>query len=159
MTGAASLFSGLFLVPALLFAAHGDWRRRDIPNLLNLAIALAAPVYWWAAGYALWPDVAIIVGFAFALFVLFAIAFAIGAMGGGDVKMIAALALWMTPAQLPVMLMVMAIAGGVITLAMLIYHRATKSPGRPEIPYGIAISIGGLWVVMNQILTVLAERS
>ena len=155
--GAAPLFSVILLAPALLVAAVGDWRHRDIPNLLNLAIALTAPLHWWAAGYALWPEIAIIVGLAAILFAMFAMAFSIGAMGGGDVKLIAALALWMTPGQLPVMLIVMALAGGVLTIAVMIHHRATRRLGKPEIPYGIAISLGGLAVVMNQILTILAE--
>ena len=157
--GAAPFFSLLLLAPALLVAAYGDWQRRDIPNALNAAIAMTAPLYWWAAGFALWPDIAIIVGLALALFVLFAIAFAIGAMGGGDVKLIAALALWMTPMQLPTMLIIMAIAGGVLTAAMVVQHRIARRPDRPEIPYGIAISIGGLWVVLNEILTLLGESA
>ncbi|WP_299327181.1 prepilin peptidase [Parasphingopyxis sp.] len=154
MTGAAPLFSLALLAPALLYAAYGDWLRRDIPNKLNAAIALTAPLYWWAAGFSLWPEIAIIVGLALALFILFTGAFAIGAMGGGDVKMIGALALWMTPMQLPVMLVVMAIAGGILTTVMLIYHRSRKKPEKLEIPYGIAIAIGGLWVVLNEILTI-----
>ena len=154
MTGAVPLFLGVLLAPALLYAAYGDWLRRDIPNKLNAAIALTAPLYWWAAGFSLWPEIAIIVALALALFILFTFAFAIGAMGGGDVKMIAALALWMTPLQLPVMLIVMAIAGGVLTLAMLIHHRLSPKTQKPEIPYGIAIATGGLWVVLNEILTI-----
>lgn len=157
--GAAPIFSLVILAPALLLAAHGDWLRRDIPNRLNAAIALTAPLYWWASGYALWPDVAIIVGLSFGLLVAFAFLFAIGAMGGGDVKLIAALALWMTPLQLPVMLMVMAVAGGLLTLGIVIHHRSTRRLGKPEIPYGIAISIGGLWVVLNEILTLMAEST
>lgn len=153
MTGAVPFFYLLLLAPALLFAAYGDWLRRDIPNRLNAAIALTAPLYWWAAGFSLWPEVAIIAGLALALFILFTFAFAIGAMGGGDVKMIGALALWMTPLQLPVMLIVMAISGGLLTVAMLIHHRIAGKPEKPEIPYGIAISISGLWVLMNEILT------
>lgn len=154
MTGAAPFFSLALLVPALLYAAYGDWLRRDIPNKLNAAIALTAPLYWWAAGFSLWPEIAIIVGLALALFILFFGAFAIGAMGGGDVKMIGALALWMTPMQLPVMLVVMALSGGLLTLAMLICYRRNPPEEKPEIPYGIAIAIGGLWVVSNQILTI-----
>lgn len=156
MTGVLPFFSIALLVPALLYAAYGDWLRRDIPNMLNAAIALTAPLYWWVAGFSLWPEIAIIFGLALALFALFTGAFAIGAMGGGDVKMIGALALWMTPLQLPVMLTVMAISGGVLTIAMMIYHRLSKKPDKPEIPYGIAIAIGGLWVVMNEILTIWA---
>lgn len=154
MTGGLQILLLIALALALLFAAWGDWQRRDIPNWLNAAIALAAPLYWWAAGYALWPDVAIIAGLAAALFILFAIAFAIGAMGGGDVKMIGALALWMTPLQLPMMLIVMAVGGGLLTLAMLMRHKMSKRLGKPEIPYGLAIAAGGLWVNVNEILTI-----
>ncbi len=153
MTGVASLFTTLLLAPALLFAAYGDWLRRDIPNRLNAAIALTAPLYWWAAGFSLWPQVALIVAIALILFFVFAIAFALGAMGGGDVKMIGALALWLTPGQVPLMLVAMALSGGLLTLAMLVHHRMSGKDQRPEIPYGIAIAIGGLVAVMNGILT------
>jgi len=154
MTGVSPFFSFALLAPVLLYAAYGDWLRRDIPNKLNAAIALTAPLYWWAADFSLWPEITIIVGLALALFILFTFAFAIGAMGGGDVKMIGALALWMTPLQLPMMLTVMALSGGALTIAMLIHHRRTKKSEKPEVPYGIAIAIGGLWVVMNEILTI-----
>jgi prepilin peptidase CpaA len=45
----------------------------------------------------------------------------------------------------------MSILGGVLTVAMLVHHRVTKKPGRPEIPYGIAISAAGLWVIFQTI--------
>src|SRR3712207_8926707 len=51
------------------------------------------------------------------------LAFAVGMMGGGDVKMIAALALWLPPAAVLKLLVIMSIAGGVLTLALLIPHR------------------------------------
>ncbi|MBC7987788.1 MAG: prepilin peptidase [Sphingomonadaceae bacterium] len=158
MAGGVAPFLLIALAFALLYAAWGDWRRRDIPNWLSGGIALAAPLYWWAAGIALFPDAAIIAGLALALFLLFAIAFAMGGMGGGDVKLIGALALWLTPLQLPAMLLVMALAGGAITLAMVAWRRGHPEEAKIEVPYGIAISIGGLWVIGNQILTILAER-
>lgn len=154
MAGGITIIALVALALVLLYAAWGDWQRRDIPNWLNGAIALGAPIYWWAAGFQLWPEVAIIVGVAIGLSILFTIAFAIGAMGGGDVKMIGALSLWMTPLQLPVMLIVMAIGGGVLTLAMLIHHKMSENLGKPEIPYGIAIAGGGLWISLNEILTI-----
>lgn len=156
--GVAILMLGA-LALALLYAAWGDWRRRDIPNWLNGAIALAAPLYWWAAGIAIWPTAAIIAGIAILLFAVFAGAFAIGAMGGGDVKLIGALALWLMPMQVLPMLTIMAIAGGAITLAMLIAHRRKGPDAAPiEVPYGIAIALGGLWAITNGFLTILAER-
>ena len=87
------------LAAMLLWAAVVDIRTRTIANRLNLAIALMAPLFWYATGTELWPDAAIRVGVAIAVFLLFALAFQIGAMGGGDVKLAAALALWFAPAR------------------------------------------------------------
>ena len=81
------------LAIALLFAAFTDIRSRQISNKLNLAIAIGAPVFWWSSGLALWPDVAIQMGVAVAAFVVLAGLFAAGLMGGGDVKLLTALAL------------------------------------------------------------------
>ncbi len=79
----------------LVVACWYDLRSRTIPNGLNIAIALLAIPFWWSLGLALWPDAAIQLGVAVLVFGLFAIAFAFGAMGGGDVKLIGALALWL----------------------------------------------------------------
>jgi prepilin peptidase CpaA len=50
------------------------------------------------------------------------------------------------------LLVVMAIAGGVLTLAMLIPHRMARTAGNPEIPYGIAIAFAGFWLIGERIL-------
>jgi prepilin peptidase CpaA len=86
------------------------------------------------------------------VFGLFAIAFRFGAMGGGDVKMAAALALWLPAAGVVKLLVIMSIAGGVLTLAMLAAHRLAKTAGQPEIPYGIAIAFGGIWLIGERFL-------
>jgi prepilin peptidase CpaA len=143
----------LLLVVLLLIAAWGDIRTRTIPNWLNGAVAILAIGWWWAEGMGLYPEIAMRIAIAVAVFILFAIFFAIGAMGGGDVKLIAALALWLTPPQLVHMLMGMAVGGGVLTLAMLLIHRLRRQPGRPEIPYGVAISAATLLTLSNDILT------
>ena len=77
------------------------------------------------------------------VFALLAGAFYAGMMGGGDVKLAAALALWFSPAATIKFLVLMSIAGGVLTLGILGWHRAQKREGRPEIPYGVAIAFGG----------------
>lgn len=138
----------------LLYAAWGDIRARIIPNELNAAIALLAIPWWWANGWMGWPDIAWQVGAAVAVFAIFVGLFALGVMGGGDVKMIGAIALWLPLAPLGRMLVVMAIAGGALTLLMLILHRRAKKPGQPEIPYGVAIAIGTAWVMANDVLTI-----
>lgn len=115
-----TLYYGLLalLAIALLIAACTDLKRREIDNWLNLAIALAAPVFWWAGGLSLWPDAAIHLGIALAAFGIAAGLFAIGQMGGGDVKLIAALALWFPPALFVNMLMIMAVIGFVLTMGL-----------------------------------------
>ena len=144
---------GGLLALLLLAAAWGDLKTRTIPNGLNIAIAVLAPLWWWAHGLPLWPDVAWQIGLALAVFALFAGAFAIGMMGGGDVKMIGALALWLPPWGLGRMLVVMALGGGVLTILVAAEHRLRRREGRPEIPYGVAIAAAGLFVIANDILT------
>ena len=136
----------------LVVAAVVDVRTFTISNRLNLAVALLAPLYWWSIGLPLWPDVAIQVGIALAVFLALAGAFYAGMMGGGDVKLAAALALWFSPASTLKFLVIMSIAGGVLTLAVIGLHRFRKKPGRPEIPYGVAIAFGGLWILAQRFL-------
>ncbi|RJF85410.1 A24 family peptidase [Sphingomonas cavernae] len=136
----------------MLLAAFTDVKRRQIDNWLNAAIALLAPLFWWANGYALWPDMAIQLAIGLAVFAAFAMMFALGAMGGGDVKMLGALALWLPLGELFTMLFIMAIAGGVLTAAMLVHHKIRKSQTNIEVPYGVAIAAGGLWVMTQPYL-------
>jgi prepilin peptidase CpaA len=152
MQGALSWFFIALLAAAMVVAAIGDWRTRTISNRLNGTIALLAIPFWWSVGLGLWPGVALQIGLAAAVFGLFAIAFRFGAMGGGDVKMAAALALWLPFAGVVKLLAVMSIAGGILTVAMLAAHRMAKSAGQPEIPYGIAIAFGGFWVLGERFL-------
>lgn len=154
MVGAATYLIAAVLAIALTRAAWGDLQTRTIPNWLNIAIAAGAPLWWWANGWQLWPDVTIQIGFAVGIFIIFAACFAMGAMGGGDVKLITALSLWLPFQSLVQMLFVMAVLGGVVTLATLGIHRLRKQTGAPEVPYGVAISIAGIWVLANDLLTI-----
>lgn len=153
MDGAA-ISLGLMAILGLLMiaAAISDLRSRTISNELNAAIAFLAIPFWIASGLALWPDVPLQFGAAFAVFLVFAGLFAIGAMGGGDVKMIGAVMLWIPlPLFLP-MLMVMAVGGGILSAIMLI-HLKLRPSGKPvEVPYGVAIAAAGLWALHQQYL-------
>lgn len=135
------------LAIALVVAAFTDIRRRQIDNWLNGAIALAAPLFWWSSGLSLWPDVAIQFGVAFAAFALLAGLFALKMMGGGDVKLLTALALWVRPEIFMQLLVIMAIAGGVLTVVMACWHTMRRQKDKLAIPYGVAIAFGGLWVL------------
>jgi len=143
----ACLLGGL-----LVTAAVTDIRTRIISNRLNAAIALLAVPWWFAIGYGGY-DILFQLGLAAALLGVFAIFFALRMMGGGDVKLLAALGLWLPLTKMLILLEIMAIGGGVLTLGMLIAHRVRKAPGKPEIPYGVAIVGAGLLVLANDILT------
>jgi prepilin peptidase CpaA len=138
------------LIAALLYATWTDIRARIIPNPLNAGIALAAPLWWWACGMTLWPGVPIQLAVAAVGLLIFAGAFAIGAMGGGDVKLIAALGLWLLPLDFMRMIVWMSIGGGLLTVGMLIWHKARRIETPLEIPYGVAI--------VAATLPILAER-
>lgn len=148
--GTSTLILACALGALLLVAAGCDLKSRIIPNRLNLLIALGAPLFWWQTGMALWPDVALQLAVAFGVFAVFVGLFAIGAMGGGDVKMLGALALWVDPAFILPMLLVMALIGGGIALVMLVRKHLSKSTVSPEVPYGVAIAAAGLWALHQQ---------
>lgn len=106
------------LAMALLVAAFTDLKSRTIGNRLNLAIAAGAPLFWWASGLDLWPGVAIQLGIAAATFAVCCLFFAIRQMGGGDVKLLTALALWFPPTNFLGLVLIMAMLGWVLTLVM-----------------------------------------
>lgn len=143
----------ILLIVLMLIAGWTDIRSRTIPNEINAAIALLAMGWWLVCGLPLWPAIGIRIGVAFVVFAVFALMFALRMMGGGDVKMIAALALWLPFTSLMTMLTVMALSGGMITMFLLIRHRWRPNENKPQVPYGIAIAIGGLWVSGNGLLT------
>ena len=72
-------------------------------------------------------------------------------MGGGDVKLLAATGLWLGPAATPALLLLTALAGGVVTLALITCRAlgagrlaggriaALRDP-MDRVPYGIAIA-------------------
>jgi prepilin peptidase CpaA len=136
----------------LVVAAVIDVRTFTISNRLNLTVALLAPLYWLSVGLPLWPDAAVQLAVALAVFVILAGAFYIGMMGGGDVKLAAALALWFAPVSTLRFVILMSLAGGVLTLAVMIAHRMRGKPGKPEIPYGVAIAFGGLVILAQRFL-------
>ncbi|MFL9841004.1 prepilin peptidase [Sphingomonas sp. ST-64] len=152
---APALLLGL-LVLILVSAGIEDARIREISNRKNAAIALLALPWWFAMGLSPWPDMAVQAAMAAGAFALFALAFQFGMMGGGDVKMIAAIALWFPFTQFVNLLVIMSLAGGAITLLMLIDKWARRRSEPPEIPYGIAIAIAALLTLREPILNPLA---
>lgn len=144
------------LAIALIIAAFTDLKSRKIANWLNGTIALGAPVFWWASGMTLLPagltffeptSIVMQLGLALIVFLLLTILFAIRAMGGGDVKLLTALALWIAPYAYLQLLVMMALLGGVLTLGFGFWHLARRQRDKLTIPYGVAISLAGLWTI------------
>ena len=146
------LFFGLLAVAVLI-----DAETLRIPNRLCLALVAIYPAYLLASPIQVdWPGALLL---ATAVFAAGLGAFAAGWMGGGDVKLMAATALWVGPAWFTDFLLVTAIVGGGIAVLMLSGIRFTVAQaveaagfadirdvilGR-SIPYGVAIAAGG-WV-------------
>jgi prepilin peptidase CpaA len=145
----------LWAIPPLAIlaaAALCDARWRIIPDALPLALAAggaaAALASGWPAG--LWAALA-----ALAVFAGGAALFALGAMGGGDVKLAAALTLWLPAGDVPAFLILTSLAGGALALAMAAWRLAAglaqgARPGAAwsaalaePAPYGVAIAAGG----------------
>jgi len=157
--GFTELLLGLLAI-ILVVAAVIDVRTFTISNGLNAGVALLAPLYWWSIGLPLWPDAAIQVAMAAGVFVVLAATFYMGMMGGGDVKLAAAIALWFKPMTTVKFLVIMSIAGGLLTVIVLIIHKyrgkppvaGDAEPVRPEVPYGVAIAVGALWILAQRFL-------
>jgi prepilin peptidase CpaA len=88
--------------------------------------------------------------------------FAARALGGGDVKLLAAAALWAGPDHFTLFLLTTALAGGVLAMAALLWRRFAPLlalwrqiagldvlAARPVLPYGVAIAAGGVAVALR----------
>lgn len=140
------------LAALLVVAAVVDLRKREIPHWVVIAVAALAAPFWWSTGLSPWPDVALQLGVAATVFACFSLAFMRGWMGGGDVKLLTALVLWLPWQAVVALLVIMSFAGGALTVATVIHHRMKKAGGVPEIPYGVAIAFAGLWLIGQRFL-------
>jgi prepilin peptidase CpaA len=164
----ASVQTGCLIAFALLLllAAWQDLRTMRIVDGISLGIVAVFGA--WAltgvvAGTFSWVDLALALLCAAAMFGLGTLAFASGAMGGGDVKLAAAASLFAGPALLLDFFMVTTLVGGALGVAIL--AGAPIGPMAPaggttmrarlrgDLPYGPAIAMGGLWVAASLALT------
>ena len=150
----------------LLLAAWQDWRTMQIADGISLGIA-ALFVPWALTGVAAGTfsllDLALALACAAGMFGLGTLAFAAGAMGGGDVKLAAAASLFAGPGLMLDFVTVTALVGGLLGVAILagapIGPVASTGDGtvrarlRGNLPYGPAIAAGGLWVALALALT------
>jgi len=136
-------------------AAYYDWRWRRIPNWLTYpAAGLALVVRLGLGGRAILAEGAVGMGLAF---VVMALLFASGVMGGGDVKLAAATGAWIGIAAVPRALFFMALLGAGLSLLMAGMERVRRpallrtpegqaaAPYGPlTVPYGLAIAGGAV---------------
>ena len=153
------------LLTVLALAAALDVRTRRIPNVLTVGALLAALALQTPAG-----GTAVLGGLGgAALALLFVVPFfLLGALGGGDAKLIVAAGAFLGPAEVPGALGVTALAGGVLAIAaavragalvpmlrssaalaaraMTLGRSGSTAPAPVSntlsVPYGVAIAIG-----------------
>lgn len=143
-TLAYALLAGLAI--ALIVSIYSDIRYRLIFNKITLPIALAAPLYWYASGGFNAADIGIHLVTGIATFTFFALLFRFGMMGGGDVKLFAALALWFEWTDVVRLVLYASLLGALVTIVFVVIHKYRQGVGRARIPYGVAISLSGLWM-------------
>jgi len=117
---------------------------------------------------------------AFITFVFLGLNFAARLMGAGDAKLLSAIALWFPWPEYAALLIVMSLAGLVVSIATAVGHFAGNREEQPalataegeelpvkqdeepsvierslikaEVPYGVAIVVGGLWIIGERYL-------
>ena len=165
------------MICALGIATMGavtDVRGRRIPNWLTYGGLVAAlGVRWallgWLGLRAGLVGLALAGGFLYLLFLL-------GGMGGGDVKLMAAVGAWAGTAQAVAILIASAIVGGILAVCYIVFRRQMlrtllntvklirhhlssgleqhpslniRQPSSLRVPYGLAIALGTLYCVGN----------
>lgn len=137
------------------YAALSDLRSFRIPNMCTVLLLGVYPVHVWLS-----PSSINIVGALIVAAITFVICIAIyasGRLGGGDVKIISALALWAGPTLIAELLVITTFAGGILSLIYLSrfrdvialnFDRVGEASARDHVlseklPYGVAIACGG----------------
>jgi len=146
----------------LIAAAAQDLRTMHIANGFSLAIValfVTSATAGLASGGLLLSSVGMAVACAALVFTAGAAAFAVGALGGGDVKLLAAVSLFAGSTRLLDFLAITALAGGGLAIAILAGAPIGGPAGadgptlrarlRGHLPFGPAIAAGGLWVVVS----------
>ncbi len=149
----------LLLFPlAMIIAGWRDIISMTIPNWISLSLlglfVVSAPLIGLS-----WSQFGLHVFVGFSALALTICMFALGWIGGGDAKLFAAAALWMGWPDIIAYTVVSALAGGVLTIGLLL---ARKTPLPPflytkewsarllkkggDIPYGVALCAGALYI-------------
>ncbi len=157
----------------LLYAAAADLLHRRIPNSVCAAVALVALSWQLLQGpFRIWNPV--LAGLL--IFLPLTWFWSRGWLGGGDVKLATALALWAGLSDLPDFLLVTTLGGGAIAFGVLVVPWLAQRlvvvlaslsalglrPAAPlltglvaparGVPYGLALATGGLWLWVERFM-------
>jgi prepilin peptidase CpaA len=168
-----------FFIGAVLVAMLGaitDIRSARLPNRLTYSAGVAALMLRTAVLG--WPGlknglIGILIAGGF-----FCLLFVLRAMGGGDMKMMAAVGAWVGSRHVLTVLIAIALAGGVLALVSMVFNKnliATvrntvrlmlyrftsglqphpemnvQAPGSKRVPFGVAIAMGTLFCAANTV--------
>ena len=142
MAGNISHTNARGLAIALFVSIYTDIRYRLIYNKVTFAIALGAPLFWYATGGFNLSDIGMHLLTAAITFAFFALAFHFGAMGGGDVKLFAALALWFHWIEVLRLILYASLIGALVTIIFLLIHKLKQRDGMRAYPMASHIRIG-----------------
>lgn len=165
----AAQFLIILVVPALMiFAAAYDLLTMTIPNRISLALLATFVASSVLLGFS-WTEIAMHFAAGMLILAVGLGLFAAGWVGGGDVKLAAATTLLLGFGQTLEYLMVSALAGGALTLLILLLRRIPipdfalrmiwlKRLYDPNngVPYGIALAFGAMVVFPRSALWVAA---
>lgn len=155
----------------LCVAAWSDIAIRIIPDWVCAAVSvIGIAMRLFAGPYAVLTSTCIAAG----MFLFLVLLHARGMLGGGDVKLAAAICLGLSPSSAYRFVFITAMAGGVLSVLHLIARRALRG-AKPKAPpprgsslikrvlcaerwriarhgslsYGVAIACGGIWAVLE----------
>jgi prepilin peptidase CpaA len=146
---AAPLWLVAVLGCAMLAAAVEDAARYRISNITSLVVlggAICAAIIEGPSS-ALWQNGVVFL----VILVLGTAAFAAGLLGGGDVKLFAATALWFDLSSAVWFVAFVFIAGGVVAVLYLATRPLRNRGGKRKntrVPYGVAIALGALAMML-----------
>lgn len=140
----------------MIYAAYSDLKSYTLPNFISLLLVGGFAVIMLI----IQPPFSAIgwhIGVGAILFIVGFLMFATGLFGGGDVKVIAALGLWLGPVNALPFLMLMAVFGGALAIVLIVFRRfkipqhwqknsaiAGLHSKEEGIPYGVAIALAAI---------------
>lgn len=157
----------IIVLAALLltfYAAISDYKSLTIPNWISIALLTLYPAAVFTAPTEIDWLYGVFVGGG--VFVIGFCIFALGGLGGGDVKLLVALSAWSGLGLLVPFLFSVVIAGGILVIFILIREARKQPKGvgtffgniravmrtRTPVPYGVAIGFGSV-VIFYQYAT------